>query len=247
MKEPCENANVVSNYKNGLQVKRLRRALHRFYAGNALRGKYYMVTLTTPDWLEVTDKTLSKAFIKFKLRLSRIGYRWQYFGVKEYNKKNTALHLHLVVRADKPVCQLLIRVAWTESLCGRLIFDKISTGTVICFVKKQYGDQKGLANYLAKYLVKAIGENETGMKRRGFWYSYEWIFKRWSAVHKIAWRYCAKIDNQYWHDIRGDLTKVYEWYRILRKQANEWGLIVPWSITFSKELKRLGIEWYGNK
>lgn len=213
-----------------------------------MNGKYVVMTLTTP---EDCTANLHGAFVKFKLRLSRAGLLSDYFAVREWNERGTCEHIHLVMRV-KHVCMLLIRLFWTLSLYGRLIPNR-QDGLVVCYCKEQYGDGKGLANYLAKYLVKAIGEDEKRdeiyYKRSGrtFWYSSEWIFRLWRPFTKLLWRFGESCELSYLHSIpfvrrKGVMINAVlgAWRRFKRG-----GIKLPWSITLARELRQLGLAWYG--
>jgi len=231
-------------------AKRLKRALHRFYAGNQLEGQYVVMTLTTPE-----DYTgdLHKAFVKFKLRLARAHLMSDYFAVREWNSKGTCEHIHIVMRCRR-VCILLFRLFWTLSLYGHLIPNR-DDGLVVCYVKKQYGDSKGLANYLAKYLMKDIGEeklkDDAFYKRKGrtFWYSSEWIFRKWKAFTKVLWRFGSECEISYLHSLKAAKRANVMMVAVLGawRRFNRGGIKMPWSITLCKELRQLGIEWYGVK
>jgi len=235
---------------NEKEVSKLRRSLHRYYAGANVPADYVVMTLTTPEDICLTDDSLHKAFVKFKLRLSRMGIKLEYYGVREYNKERTCEHVHLVIRA-KRLCPLLMRVTWTLALYGKLISAR-KDGLVIVFIRRRYGDGKGLANYLSKYLVKHIGE-KTNTLQRGFWYSYGWIFRGWRNMHKLAWRFGVCVDDAYWRELNEKetkiclLTKRIEWIMILSRLARKMGLIIPWSISFKRELKSIGLVWYGRE
>jgi len=102
------------------------------------------------------------------MRMRRRGLAREYFAVKEWNEKHTCIHIHAVLRLDY-IGYHLARQQWNAV-----------TGAVWIHVEKVYSI-KGMANYLAKYLIKGYEEMQG---KRGYWYAYEWIYRKWRAFSK---------------------------------------------------------------
>ena len=103
----------------------------------------------------------------------------EYYAVKEWNDKHTSIHIHLVVRLSYIGYQVA-RQQW-----------QAVTGAVWIHVDKVYS-VKGMANYLAKYLIKGY-ENMPG--KRGYWYAYEWIHRKWRAFNKEMFKLGEKVTS----------------------------------------------------
>jgi len=250
--------------------RKLKKALVRFYKGNSQSGVYHFMTLTTPD--DQDPKELNHHFRKLKLILSRADLRIDYFAVREWNKKHTCQHLHLVTRLDVPVCSkmicpwlnLLIRISWTFAIYKTYDCKKTPTGLIICKIIKQYGNKKGLANYLAKYLTKGIDKLEDEgvkfiSKQRLYWISYGWILRGWICLEKLKFRcyYPQDLDMEYINKLKREeqleakrslAYHIMSYYRHVKQRACcrfckfEFSNGLAWSITLSKELRSLGID-----
>ena len=156
--------------------KKFNRAYQRFMLGRGFRGQYRLITLTTP---ETFKGGIHNAFRKWVQRMRRRGLVREYYGVKEWNEKHTCIHIHLVVRLSYIDYQVALQ-QW-----------KAVTGAVWIHVDKVYS-VKGMANYLAKYLIKGY-ENTTG--ERGYWYAYEWIHRKWRAFNKEMFKLGEKVTS----------------------------------------------------
>lgn len=128
-------------------------------------NEYILVTLTTP---ESFGGNLNDAWRLFRLKLSRRGHNFPYFAVREFNEKRTAEHLHVVFRTVK-VDYKTLQQCWTQSV-NYYLDQNINN---VWFHVDWLQDQKGIANYLAKYIFK---EYENGRNLRKYWYSQDWIY-----------------------------------------------------------------------
>lgn len=219
--------------------RKVRRALSRLYAGfdvepmkfdgNAAWRKkkggdwkltrtcsnYVLVTLTTPEGHAVD---LNRAWRKFISRLARTGVSREYFAVREWNKRKTCEHIHAIFRASF-IDAGVLRLHWKAAIGY--------TGRFASWVHidRMYDQEKGIARYLTKYLVKGMDLHGEG---RSFWYSYQWVFKRWTAYSYLVY----KVGG-----IR-DLPKARRWS--IRGKLDEFvRLVVPWTIV---QVKRAGFE-----
>lgn len=69
---------------------------------------------------------------------------------------------------------------------------------------------KGMANYLAKYLMKGRSLNPG---KRGYWYSFEWIHRKWHAFSKAMYKYGERVSSAEFeliHEIK-ELSKRVEY------------------------------------
>lgn len=130
-------------------------------------NEYRLVTLTTP---ESFAGDLNHAWRLFRLKCRRTRITCPYFGVREYNVKRTAEHLHMVFRTCH-IDYADIRKAWTDAVNVHTKEDEIIDN--VWFHIDWIEDQKGSANYLSKYLFK---EYENGKGLRKYWYSQDWIY-----------------------------------------------------------------------
>lgn len=222
-------------------VRKMRRALSRFYLGKKLSGDYLLVTLTTPEGQEID---LHRAWRKFVMRLRRRGIGREYFAVREWNKRGTCQHLHVVFRARYMDIEIL-RQQWEQVTAARWIH-----------LDRVYGGNKGIARYLAKYLVKGSVNgpeprfiSDERLPTHGYyaklgrlyWYAYQWIFRGWRAYNYIAYRINKLVDYQKWHDC------VDRNPQLLIAILSQWRWVakLSWSITLAKALRQVGIIWDG--
>ncbi len=169
-------------YQTMLAIKRRKRALHRFFVGNAMPGDYQLVTLTTPAGNGVD---MHRAWRMLVMRLRRRGMAREYYAVKEYNKARSCEHIHVVFRSSW-ISYLLMRALWSSvvyKLCGQRVLwthhDRVQS-------------KQGLAYYLAKYLSKNM-DNAPG--ERGYWYSYDWVYRKWCAFCREVYRWGGKLSE----------------------------------------------------
>jgi len=151
------------------QQKKFNRAYQRFMLGRGFKGEYRMITLTTP---ETFKGGIHEAWRKWLKRMRRRGMAREYFAVKEWNKRRTCIHIHAVVRLDY-IGYRVARAQW-----------QAVTGAVWIHVEKVFSI-KGMANYLAKYLVKAYRD---APGKRSYWYAYEWIHRGWHGFSKDMYK-----------------------------------------------------------
>ena len=172
--------------------RKLRRAYQRIVSGLSVnRGPVVLVTLTsTRDSRTNIRESWRRVVQWFKRR----GTRLIYYSALEYTRSGLA-HLHILVRGGYIEAHLL-RTLW-QKYHGASQLD----------MKETYGAPKRLANYLAKYLVKAMGEDlSTGWsaaydagyceppvcctKLRKMWScSRDWIYQGAARVWQYgAWR-----------------------------------------------------------
>jgi len=137
--------------------------------GVKMPGDYRLLTLTTPEGF---DGDIHDAWRKFRKRMQRRGLIREYFAVKEWNKKHTCQHIHVVLRLDYIGYQIA-RQQWKEV-----------TGALWIHVDKVHS-VKGMASYLGKYLNKAY-DDEPG--KRSYWYSYGWVYRKWRAFSKEMYK-----------------------------------------------------------
>jgi hypothetical protein len=149
--------------------KKFNRAYQRFMLGRGFGGQYRLITLTTP---ETFKGDIHKAWRKWIMRMRRRGLAREYYAVKEWNEKYTCIHIHAVLRLDYIGYQVA-RQQWQEV-----------TGAVWIHVEKVYS-VKGMANYLGKYLNKGYKDMPG---KRGYWYAYEWIYRKWHAFSKTMFK-----------------------------------------------------------
>jgi len=145
--------------------KKFNRAYQRFMLGRGFKGEYRLITLTTP---ETFKGDVHDAWRKWVMRMRRRGLVREYYAVKEWNEKHTCVHIHAVLRLDYIGYQVA-RQQW-----------QAVTGAVWIHVEKVFST-KGMANYLGKYLNKGYKEM---IGKRGYWYAYEWIHRKWRAFGK---------------------------------------------------------------
>jgi hypothetical protein len=162
--------------KEEKQRKKFSRAFQRFMLGRGFSGEYRLLTLTTP---ESFSGDIHQAWRKFVERMCRHGYSREYFAVKEWNENHTCQHLHVVMRLSYIEYQLA-RAEW-----------QAVTGAVWIHVDRIYSI-KGMANYLAKYILKGYKDMPG---KRGYWYSYEWIHRKWHAFNKAMYKYGEIVSN----------------------------------------------------
>jgi hypothetical protein len=166
--------------------KKFSRAFQRFMLGRGFDGEYRLLTLTTP---ESFTGDIHQAWRKFVERMCRHGYKREYFAVKEWNQNHTCQHLHVVMRLSYIEYQLA-RAEW-----------QAVTGAVWIHIDKIYSI-KGMANYLAKYILKGYQDNPG---KRGYWYSYAWIHRKWHAFNKAMYKYgeiITAVESELIHGLR---------------------------------------------
>ncbi|MBF4483023.1 MAG: hypothetical protein A9183_06250 [Dehalococcoides mccartyi] len=150
--------------------KKFNRAYQRFMLGCNFAGEYRLITLTTP---ESFTGDIHNAWRKWIMRMRRRGLAREYFAVKEWNANKTCIHIHAVLRLDY-ISYQIARGQW-----------KAVTGACWIQVEKVFSG-KGMANYLGKYLNKGYEENPG---KRGYWYAYEWIHRKWHAFSKEMYKF----------------------------------------------------------
>jgi hypothetical protein len=153
--------------------KKFNRAFQRFMLGRSFQGEYRLLTLTTP---EDYKGDIHQAWRKFVNRMCRRGMPREYYVVKEWNEKHTCEHLHVVLRLDY-IGYMVARQQW-----------QAVTGAVWIHVDKVYSI-KGMAGYLAKYLVKGCQET----RKRSYWCSYGWIYRKWRTFSRDMYELGVKI------------------------------------------------------
>lgn len=129
---------------------------------------YMFVTLTTPesgvvrlsnkDKCSYLETDINHVFRLWRLKLSRRGITFPYFAVREYNKKRSCVHIHMIIRTSHVDFNVL-HETWQSVTGARWIK-----------VIKCYGTFKSMMNYVLKYMTKA----PVGARR--FWYSQDWVF-----------------------------------------------------------------------
>lgn len=178
--------------ENEKKEKRIKRAYQRFLLGTDLPGTYRLVTLSTPDSYH---GDFHNDWTKLVRRMSRRGIPKHYFAVKEFNKKRTCKHLHVAMRL-KWIDFLLLRQQWN-----------VITGAVWIHVDN-ITTNRHMARYLSKYLTKSA-EDFPGL--RSYWYSYEWIYRKFATFSKDMWRYGRPLDlamHKLFHDINDLASRV---------------------------------------
>lgn len=174
---------IVQNYypdeSKENEIKKAKRALVRFHLGASIGGQYLLVTLTTP---ENFNGGLNRAWRLFRLRMSRLGMNREYFAVREFNKKRTAEHLHVVFRTGAlPVH--VVREAWTQAV--NTCVENVWTHHKFIWNLQQ------VATYLGKYLFKDYGMNK-GLRK--YWYSQGWIFSKAMEYSKRLYMCGIRMD-----------------------------------------------------
>lgn len=260
---------------------RLYRALHRFYAGldNRIKinenyelrnDKYggrwvkyipnvHFITLTTPEDFE--KKSLNDCWRRFSLRMKRENLWGAYYAVREWNKKGTCEHIHVLFlfesQKDFENYRESISYHWTCAVDGiRTSKKRIELSRRIWTrLERVYtvdGSLKGLANYLAKYLVKQTENVEKYSEEyltrfgRGMWYSHNWIFPGWNTYSKLIYAFgMGSIDFQKVRLMLAERGKTWLISSIIELWTKNRTRI-PWSITFARKLRYYGIipmEW----
>lgn len=249
------------------EERRLRRALHRFYLGKGIPGEYLLVTLSTPEWQYEDGAWMHRTWRKFTMRLRRRELMREYFAVREYNKRGTCEHLHVVFRAGYlPVEEL--REQWTLA-CG---LDPAFHGYVWTHITRTYGGDRGVAAYLAKYLVKAIagppvgddlgwpassealnassprkGDSgsdvqelpERASKTRAFWYAQAWMAKRAMTVGRALLRFGAKLESA---DLVSVRASAQHWFSLGLTAVSSGYITDAWELLVRQVQLRAAIE-----
>jgi len=278
----CDNTRYFEVHPKVDNAKlRLYRCLHRFYSGldNRIKinnefeyrkdkfgGRWvkyipnvHFVTLTTPE--DFDKKSLNDSWRRFSLRMKRKNLWGAYYAVREWNKKGTCEHIHVLFLLESQTdfesyCEA-ISYHWTCAVEGIRTSKKrvVLARRIWTRLERVYtvdGSLKGLANYLAKYLVKQ-SENVDKysveyLKRfgRGMWYSQNWIFPCWNTYSKLIYAFgMGSVDFQ---KVRLKLAE-YGKAWIVSSICGLWSknrTRIPWSIAFARKLRYFGIiplEW----
>ena len=181
--------------------KKFNRAYQRFMLGRGFGGQYRLITLTTPENFK---GDIHQAWRKWIMRMRRRGLAREYYAVREWNEKHTCVHIHAVLRLSYIGYQIA-RQQWLEV-----------TGAVWIHVDKVYSI-KGMASYLGKYLNKGY-KDVPG--KRGYWYAYEWIYRKWGTFNKTMFKLGERItpiEHELIHglDNRKQQTEYMNW-RLIR-------------------------------
>jgi len=266
-----------------LALKRLKRQLHRFYAGcDGTPGRnvqvvikrqtcqrvqiegLQFVTFTTPSsfsnvyrtWTDKYGKIhnetrLSHAWRKLALRQKRVGQWGPYFAVREWNKAGTCEHIHCIFKGVKFDFKTLDK-NWSDCVNHEMDDNVGSVWVRVQDCYSQDGTIRGLANYVAKYLSKQVAGDpmsESYLRRvgRNYWYSSDWIFPGWLTYSKLMWRMGHKINLDAGKQLFREVGRFVLKTRLLASFLSLWDRDVraSWSITLSKELRRIGLIWDG--
>lgn len=146
----------------------------------------WLVTLTTPAGYPVRE--IHHAWVKFRLAAKRRGVKFEYFAIREWNKKQTCVHVHVVFVGIRRIDFKILREAWSKSLGKDFAW-------IHC--DKLYGESQGVARYVTKYLVKGMEGMEMSVEEiefgtdsyhklggRIFWYSQGYIYPGFADLSK---------------------------------------------------------------
>jgi len=190
---------------------KMRKAYQRIMTGGKI-GRLVMVTLTTPDTFK---GDMHRAWRLFRWRLRNRKLMREYFAVREWNKKHTCEHLHVIFRTEEEMSVHIIRQCWLAAVnasSNNADYDSVWTH------HRWVYDERGMGNYLCKYLVKAMSDE---LFKRAYWYSLDWIVRGYAGLSKALWLCGHSLDTLGIKMLRQSTCIGYAQYRLLRRVSAE--------------------------